>query len=116
MRATLRGLLVLGGALLLAACAGAIPEQHSATRSYLQQARRAVQDHDTASASAALDEAEGAWLEATDARGNPIVHHERPALRAIGTARSAVRTGNWAAASYGIDAALHETAAGPFES
>lgn len=102
--------LLAGMGLGLPACTAYSGQAQEATRSYLLQAQQAVQAHDAPAAAAALDQAEGAWLTATEARPNPVVHYERPTLRDIGLARSAVQTQQWGAAASGIDAALHQSA------
>lgn len=106
MRALLAAAVLAGIGLSLPGCSLALPPAEVATRNYLEQARVAVRAHDGEQAMAALDQAEGAWLVANQARPNPIVHHERPALRDIGGARSAVQTENWDDAAYYIDSAL----------
>ncbi len=104
--------LLAGLGLGLPACSAYSGEMQDATRTYLLQAQQAVRAHDAQGAIAALDQAEGAWLTATEARPNPVVHHDRPALRQIGLARSAVQTQQWGAADSGINAALHLSSSG----
>ena len=106
MRALAAAALLLGIGSGVPACASYATQADAVTRGYLQQARQAVRAHDVAGATAALDAAENAWLIANQARANPVVHHEYPALRDIGGARSAVRTQNWDDADYYIGAAL----------
>ena len=106
MRALLVASLLVGTCALLPACTLSPPPAEVATRNYLEQARVAVRAQNGQEAMAALDQAESAWLTATQTRPNPVVHHERPALRDIGGARSAVQTRNWDDAAHFIDNAL----------
>ncbi len=112
MKAFAIACLLAGTGLGLPACVAYSAQAETPTHTYLMQAQQAVRAHDQQAALAALDQAEGAWLTATQARPNPIVHHERPALRQIGMARSAVQTQQWSAAEDGIDSALSESIPG----
>lgn len=79
-----------------------------ATVGYLQQAQDATRAHRTDAALSALDAAQNAWLAGNAATPNPVVHHERQALRNIGLARASVRQGRWGDAGYYIGAALRD--------
>ena len=80
----------------------------SATVGYLQQAQDATRAHRTDAALSALNAAENAWLVSNRAWPNPVVHHERPALRNIALARVSVQQSRWGDADHYIGAALSD--------
>jgi hypothetical protein len=97
---------VLLGGLGMAGCASYPIPSAGQPIAYLQRAQAATRAHQSAEALTALDRAENTWLLANAARGNPIVHHERPALRAMGDARVSVQQARWGDAEHYIAAAL----------
>ncbi len=101
---------LLGLSLVLPACAGTSAQSLNPPVRYLQHAQDAAQAHDAAAALAALNDAENAWLTANAAWGNPIVHHERPALREIGAARVSVQQARWRDAQHYIGSAMSNAA------
>ena len=80
----------------------------TATVGYLQQAQDATRAHRADAALSALDAAQSAWLAGNAAAPNPVVHHERPALRNIGLARISVQQARWGDADHYISAALSD--------
>lgn len=86
--------------------AGCAASTAGPTVGYLQQAQQATRTHDRTAALTALNGAESSWLLADAARGNPIVHHDRPEIRAIGHARTSVQQARWEDAAHYISSAL----------
>ena len=96
---------LLGVGVAASACAVSAPDQ---TVAYLQQAQEATRAHRTDAALNALNAAENAWLVNNRAWPNPVVHHERPALRDIALARVSVQQSRCGDADHYIGAALSD--------
>jgi hypothetical protein len=73
---------------------------------YLKQAKVAVQHHDAAAATAAINEAENRWLGSNTPYGNPNVPSDPEALREMGRARQAIAMGRWGDAEYYVNTAM----------
>ena len=94
---------VLGVALGVAGCD---IDTTNVPLAYLKQAKVAVEHRDAAAATAALDHAEGQWLDRNTPYGDPFFTLEPEALREMGRARQAIAMGRWGDAEYYVAAAM----------
>ena len=77
-------------------------------KTYLLQARAAVQARDAPAALAALDRAESLWINANIPFSSPFFGYDPEALRDMGNARAAIRMGRWGDADYYVRTAIRQ--------
>ncbi len=101
---SLRSALVLSGIALLGAGCGL--DQTDVPLAYLKQAKLAVQKHDAAAATSAINSAENEWLGRNTPYGTYYLPIEPEALREMGRALQAISMQRWDDAEYYVTTAM----------
>ena len=100
------GAMLLAGSIALGGCSAMFADDPNTAHPYLERALIAVQQRDTKTALAQIDQAESIWLGTNTPYGNAFISSDPDALREMARARQSVQMGRWGDAEYYVRTAL----------